>query len=431
VSLVLSTANGENRDMASLEQRGTSFRVVFRYAGQKYSRSLRTRNEKAANASLARLEDNLRRVQLGTLVPPDDVDLAAFLVSDGRISLNRRRADIRTLQKLFDAYRDSLPNGSVEDNTLDSMNIHIKHVTRILGDGFRIRSLQQADLQGYVEQRSKEKGLRGKKVCATTIKKEFATFSAVWKWAKRAGHVKADFPNEGIKYPKEEEKPPFQTWKEIERKIARGGLTEHEEAELWECLFLMLPEIKELLDVVKTEARHPFIYPMFVFAAHTGARRSEMIRSEIDDIDFEANSAVIREKKRVRGKLSTRRVPLSPVLLKVMRDWFKNHPSGKYTFCLDRELRWAGKTREAGTQLTPHEAHDHFKRTLVGIKWEKIRGWHIFRHSFCSNCAAKGIDQRIINAWVGHQTEEMVRRYRHLIPNQQQEAIRVVFGDRE
>lgn len=38
------------------------------------------------------------------------------------------------------------------------------------------------------------------------------------------------------------------------------------------------------------------------------------------------------------------------------------------------------------------------------------------------------VDQRIINAWVGHQTEEMVRRYTHLIPNQQQEAIRLVFG---
>jgi hypothetical protein len=38
------------------------------------------------------------------------------------------------------------------------------------------------------------------------------------------------------------------------------------------------------------------------------------------------------------------------------------------------------------------------------------------------------VDQRLINAWVGHQTEEMVRRYRHLIPDQQQAAIRSVFG---
>jgi integrase len=65
---------------------------------------------------------------------------------------------------------------------------------------------------------------------------------------------------------------------------------------------------------------------------------------------------------------------------------------------------------------------------VAGSKWGVLHGWHLFRHSFCSNCAAKGIDQRIINAWVGHQTEDMVRRYRHLIPDQQQSAIITVFG---
>ena len=44
------------------------------------------------------------------------------------------------------------------------------------------------------------------------------------------------------------------------------------------------------------------------------------MRSEIDDIDIDGQTAVIREKKRVRGKLSTRRVPLSPLLVNVMRE---------------------------------------------------------------------------------------------------------------
>ena len=61
--------------MASLEKREGSFRVVFRFAGKKFSNSLRTRNRKAATASVARLEDNLRRLELGTLSLPDDVDL--------------------------------------------------------------------------------------------------------------------------------------------------------------------------------------------------------------------------------------------------------------------------------------------------------------------------------------------------------------------
>ena len=69
--------------MASLAQRNGRFRVVFRYDGEKYTLSLKTSNEKTANASLARLEDNLRRLELGTLAPPDDADLASFLLGNG------------------------------------------------------------------------------------------------------------------------------------------------------------------------------------------------------------------------------------------------------------------------------------------------------------------------------------------------------------
>ena len=49
---------------------------------------------------------------------------------------------------------------------------------------------------------------------------------------------------------------------------------------------------------MKKAAQHPFIYPMFVFAAHTGARRSEILRSQVDDFDFQSRTVQIREKKR-------------------------------------------------------------------------------------------------------------------------------------
>jgi integrase len=78
--------------------------------------------------------------------------------------------------------------------------------------------------------------------------------------------------------------------------------------------------------------------------------------------------------------------------------------------------------------ITEDEAGDHLRRTLRNSRWDVIKGWHIARHSFASNCAAKGIDQRLIDRWLGHTTEEMRRRYQHLIPNQEQEAIGMVFG---
>jgi integrase len=233
------------------------------------------------------------------------------------------------------------------------------------------------------------------------------------------------FHNKGLKYPKGAEKPPFQTWKEIEQQIKRGNLSEEEKADLWDCLFLGLNEIADLLVHVRTAAQQPFIYPMFVLAAHTGARRSELVRSRLVDLDDD--TMVVRERKRSRGRNTTRRVPLSSLATESMRDWLKIHPGGPFTFCqhvVDRSK----KSRPEAQPVTRDEAHDHFKRTLAGSKWDKLRGWHVLRHSFISNLALKAIDQRIIDSFVGHTTEEMRRRYTHLFPSAKKDAIKAVLG---
>ena len=253
-----------------------------------------------------------------------------------------------------------------------------------------------------------------------------ASLRAAWNWGVQAGLVAGPFPNRGLKYPKSGEKPPFQTWQEISRQVERGGLSQADERELWDCLFLTLPEIDELLALVRANARHPFLHPMFSFAAHTGARRSEMLRLRVGDLDFGSGTALLQEKKRVRGQRSFRRVPLSPQLAEVLRGWLEVHPGGQHVFCHRLQVPRGRKRRAECAPLTRNEANDQFKRTLAASKWEKLRGWHVFRHSFASNCAAKGVDQRMIDAWMGHQTDEMRRRYRHLFP--EQAAIRSVFG---
>jgi integrase len=78
--------------------------------------------------------------------------------------------------------------------------------------------------------------------------------------------------------------------------------------------------------------------------------------------------------------------------------------------------------------VTRDECHDHFKRTLAGTRWEVLRGLHALRHSFISACASKGVDQRLIDEWVGHQTDEQRKRYRHLFPSVQRAALEGVFG---
>jgi hypothetical protein len=65
------------------------------------------------------------------------------------------------------------------------------------------------------------------------------------------GLVLGRFPYHGLRYPKTDEKPPFQTVEEIERRIAAGRLTPAQVKELWECLYLRKQEFADLLAFAK------------------------------------------------------------------------------------------------------------------------------------------------------------------------------------
>lgn len=422
--------------MASIEQRGKSYRVIFRFDGQRYTRSLKTKCERTATAALLRLEDNLRRVQLGTLLVPDSMDPADFLLSDGQVTIQpparneaepKSQSRISTLSKLCKRYFESMPDGALEPTTLECLRIHVRHFDRVFGQHFRLADMDLDELQKYVNKRAKAKGRRGKPLSAKTIKKELASLSTIWSWAIQHKYVYKPLSKVGLRLPKTDEKPPFHTIGEVKEKISLGGMSENDQAELWDAVFLTVPEVSDLLEFVRGKALHPFIYPMFVFAAHTGARRSEIIRSQVHDVDLKNGKLTIREKKRARGQRTRRSVPISPFLADTLREWFAKHPGGIHTFPIETVVR-TSKTRLQPMQLTPEEATHHFRQTMDGSEWGNLRGWHLFRHSFCSNCAAAGVDQRLIDEWVGHQTEEMRRRYRHLIPSQQREAISNVFA---
>jgi len=110
------------------------------------------------------------------------------------------------------------------------------------------------------------------------------------------------------------EKPPYMAFRDVLKRTK--GLGEIEADELWECVFLTRQYLDELLEYVKSVARHPFVYPMVVFCAHTEARRSEMTRARITDL--EDGFVTLREFKRSREMKTTRRVPISGLLEQVI-----------------------------------------------------------------------------------------------------------------
>ena len=153
-------------------------------------------------------------------------------------------------------------------------------------------------------------------------------------------------------------------------------------------------------------------------AAHTGARRSELLRAQVEDFDFANKVVLLREKKKSRIRDTFRTVDMTPMVEAVMTAYFaSDHPGGKFAFSIN--------ANEAISDGTSRKA---IHGALRSSKWSVLRGYHAFRHSFASNLAAAGIDEHVISALMGHLTAEMRARYRHLFPAQRRAAITSLFG---
>jgi integrase len=147
-----------------------------------------------------------------------------------------------------------------------------------------------ADLQGYINGWAKV--WSGRRLSPASIKKEIVSLRTAWNWGVKMGLVSGRFPNDGLRFGKVDEKPPFMTRDEIEQRIA-ASVTPHQRKELWNALFLTLSEDSELLDHVREAGTLPWVYPMVRLAAHTGARRSELLRVQIAGIDFQGRTVLL------------------------------------------------------------------------------------------------------------------------------------------
>ncbi len=328
--------------MAWLEQHPTAgtYQIVFRVGAAKFKRSLKTEDAREAAGRLARVEENLRLIEAGRLVLPEHGDLAAFLLSDGKLNGKPQVAERLLLQGVLKRYREALPEGALEPESLRIAELHIRHFVRLLGVRTVLGDIDLAHLQRYVLKRSKEQGKRGLRVSVGTVRKELATLTTMWNWATEHGFVFGPLPKRGLRFPKLDEHAPFQTYPQIIRQLQRGRLTTVEEAQLWDCLYLSTMEIEEILTVVRERAAYRFLHPMLMMAAHTGARRSELCRSREADVDFASATLLIREKKRTKGKRTTRLVPLTPQLKQTLQRWFEEKEGSPFIFPAEHQVVW-------------------------------------------------------------------------------------------
>src|SRR5208282_1221408 len=144
--------------MAGLQDRSGSYRINFRYHGKHHFVTLGKVSEQEARAKFAQVDYLLLRLKQRLIELPPGVGIVEFLRHDGRTPVpaagNDTVAKALTLAGFRDRYLDT-HRPSLEQTTIDGIDLHFKHLIGALGERFPIRELKLADLQGYVDLRAK------------------------------------------------------------------------------------------------------------------------------------------------------------------------------------------------------------------------------------------------------------------------------------
>jgi len=163
-------------------------------------------------------------------------------------------------------------------------------------------------------------------------------------------------------------------------------------------LVLSKEEVFEVLRVIPNFKHRTAI--MFIYS--TGARISECVNIKLTDIDSRRMQVNIQEGK----GLKQRKVPLSPLLLKTLRRYFREYKPEHYLF-----EGQGGK----GTHLGVSAIREICKKArYLTPTIKKHYTPHTFRHCFATHHLEQGTNLLIIQRLMGHSWLGNTLKYLHV-----------------
>jgi len=136
----------------------------------------------------------------------------------------------------------------------------------------------------------------------------------------------------------------------------------------------------------------------------TGTRRSEATRLQVADIDSERMLVRIHSGKGDRD----RDLPLSPVLLETLREYWRWMKPKTFLFPGTR------KGRRRDIPITPKAAWLACRQAAQNAGLDKRVSPHMLRHSFATHLLEAGVDLRTIQVLLGHSNLNHTTVYLHL-----------------
>ncbi len=139
---------------------------------------------------------------------------------------------------------------------------------------------------------------------------------------------------------------------------------------------------------------------MFSAAYAAGLRISEIVGLQVADVDSDRMMIHIRLSKNSKDRY----VPLSPKLLELLREYWKQHHPDLWLF--------PGKPPHRPLTSATVQRHCVKTRKLAGLS-KKVTV-HSLRHSFATHMLEAGVDLRTLQILLGHRNIKTTAKYTHV-----------------
>jgi integrase/recombinase XerD len=139
-----------------------------------------------------------------------------------------------------------------------------------------------------------------------------------------------------------------------------------------------------------------------------GLRLGEVCRLAPGDIDSARGVVVLRNAK---GG-TDRQVPLPPIMLPLLREYWKTHRNTRWLFPAESCGHRKGSPSERHMPLSA--AQKAFKLALKGSGLSKAAHIHTLRHSYATHLLEANVNLRLIQEWLGHRSPSTTAVYTHM-----------------
>jgi integrase len=142
---------------------------------------------------------------------------------------------------------------------------------------------------------------------------------------------------------------------------------------------------------------------VLVFLRFTGCRPAEARNLQWTDIDLDARELVLRRHKTAKKTKKPRRVPLHPVVLKLLMFLKRLNQPGSHVFLTHRKTPWHRVSLAQRLKRSRRAAGVPEDAKLYGL-----------RHAFGTRAIVHGVDIKTLAELLGHTTTKMSEHYVHL-----------------